>query len=99
MTTTITCPTCHQQHALFWDVQKGGKKTLSYLCDRQKRFEVETKYGGKDVERSFTGKLSCPEHLKPLDLSSIPEVWSRTYSEDIHNKQQGQLSMMIKAKE
>lgn len=96
---TITCPRCHQQHALFWHVQTEKKRVLSYRCDKVESPGIVNRMGDLDTMRYGTRLEKFTGAIDLYDLSGLPEEWSSGYRRAVQNKDQGQLVLMYQRPE
>lgn len=85
--TTIECPICHKEHALFYTIQAGGKKTLNYLCNSVYK-RGEDKYG---MSRRYNATVKQTAEF--VDGLPIREEWSPAYRKEWENKHNLQFPM------
>lgn len=82
---TTKCPTCQLDHALFYWVEKSGKKVLSYVCDKALKITLTGQ-----IHHS-TARVAADNQIKDLP---IEEKWSAGYTRKQHNQKQQQLILM-----
>lgn len=91
---TVTCPTCKAEHGVYWLVAKSGRKTLSFMCDRQPT-ESTNKAGLFTKELRYVNKeLPVPDRChegRPGLGVGAPERWSKGWAKAKEAERQKEL--------
>ena|SRR5688572_4715964 len=97
---TITCTNCGLPHALFWVVDKGNKRRLSYRCDKVEKTAHNRATGGQE-RRSFTETRAVIDValLEKAEAMEFPEEWTAAYRKEQQNKKQHQFVLMYDKKD
>lgn len=76
----ISCPYCHQPHALFWECGSAGKPALKYRCNSQRQIK-HLKNGDIELNKVIQSIVIGTKgsiKTKPYESDpTIPEVWTR----------------------
>lgn len=102
---TVKCPTCDQQHGLWYRMGSKDKKSLCYCCDKQKQFwyeKVKDQFGnqvlddkGQPVQREcfrvVFKTIEAPIFVDGLDIFTD---WTPAKKGEHQKKNQHQLALM-----
>lgn len=96
----IRCSYCGQEHGLFRYIDKKGRTTVMYQCNRFPKLVGHVGEDGLKYQESRTVSTMLPvtedqllEDLEKLDLKSLPEVWSAKWAKKVQGQKQQQLVM------